>query len=106
MAATAIDWRGEAGIMSLDLPINWLLKGWAIGQQSDNARLLATALGTLQYWWYADIIKRGGLAMNSNAWDALSALGTTFIATVLYGETLSRQQWLGTALIIAGLALV
>jgi uncharacterized membrane protein len=104
--ATFVNWTGEAYIMLLDVPINYLLKAWSIGMVGAWGRPVAMALGALQYYYYGYVIKGSGLVLNSNAWDALSALATTAMGVLIFGETLTERQWLGTSLIIAGLALL
>ena len=103
---SVVDWGGEAQIMALDVPINYLLKAWATDKAPGYARVLAVGLGALQYWLYGNLIRKSGLVLNSNAWDALSAMATTAMGVLVFGETMTPRQWLGTGLIVAGLALL
>lgn len=100
-----VDWEGEKVIMSMDIPINYLLKSNAV-EEASWKKILAVGIGALQYWKYSDLISRSGLVNNSNAWDALSALGTTAIGVLLFRERMTKKDWLATALIVGGLFLL
>src|SRR5512135_1884466 len=96
-----VDWRGEGVIMLMDVPINYLLK---IGGEQN--RVVASALGALQYYWYGGMVQRKGLTLNSNAWDALSALATTTMGVWWFGETMDEVEWVATILMLSGLVLL
>lgn len=101
MSDIRVDWLGEATIMMMDLPINFLIK---TGGET-NVRI-ASVLGAFQYYYYGSVVKRSGLVLNSNAWDALSALGTTAMGVLYFGETMDSVEWLATGLMLSGLALL
>lgn len=101
--ASTVDWNGEKVIMLADVPVNFLIKSYALGKVGEWGKYAATALGAFQYYYYASLVEDGGLVNTSNAWDALSALGTTAMGIIVFKETMTKREWIATALILSGL---
>lgn len=101
MASTSVDWQGEGVIFLLDVPVNFLLRSGGRTNQ-----LLGSALGAYQYWYFGDVVHSRGLVLNSNVWDALSAVATTLMGVAYFGEEMDAIEWLATGLMLGGLVLL
>ncbi len=94
-------------LTGVELVADYLLKSYAVSK--DGVMLAA---GLVAYaglgWVLANGMAEGmgGLAIANAYWDATSGVATALMATYLFGETLTSNQWFGIVLVCVGLFLI
>lgn len=90
---------------ALDVASVNILK-YADKNSNEGVRLLGSALGGWQYYYFSQGLGEGSVIKRNIIWDIISDVLVAISGTLLWNETLSNRQMVGIALSLVGIYLL